>query len=211
MVKTNDQRLRVVCPPNLGWLECNLTQQEIDYVWRCVNNKKGSYKSSLAGNINSSFALEDKDNWFFNNTLIDLIQAYGDTFANLGNKISLTKNYGYCLNDWWVNYQKQHEFNPLHNHHGVYSFVIWLKIPTRFEEQKKLDIANDSNSNCISNFAFAYKDILGGDEMIHYEMSPEMEGKMLFFPSAIKHQVYPFYNCKEERISVSGNIWIDDT
>jgi hypothetical protein len=210
-VITNDQRLRAVFPPNLGWLECNLTQQEIDYVWGCVKNKKENYKSSLAGYIDSSFVLEDKYNWFFNNTLIDLIQAYGDQFDNLGRKIPLVKNYTYRLHDWWVNYQKQHEFNPFHSHSGIYSFVIWLKIPTRYEEQKKLDISNGANSECISNFTFTYKDILGGDKMDHYEMSPEMEGKMLFFPSNLSHQVYPFYNCKEERISVSGNIWIDDT
>ena len=41
-------------------------------------------------------------------------------------------------------------------------------------------------------------------------MSPEDEGTMLFFPSQLDHQVYPFYDCDEERISVSGNI-ISDT
>jgi len=37
-------------------------------------------------------------------------------------------------------------------------------------------------------------------------MSPDMEGTMLFFPANLKHIVYPFYDCKEERISISGNI-----
>tara|TARA_B100000519_G_scaffold120473_1_gene103987 strand:- start:501 stop:641 length:141 start_codon:yes stop_codon:yes gene_type:complete len=39
-------------------------------------------------------------------------------------------------------------------------------------------------------------------------MSPKMEGTMLFFPARLKHTVYPFYNCKEERVSISGNISI---
>ena len=39
-------------------------------------------------------------------------------------------------------------------------------------------------------------------------MSPEMEGTMIFFPAKLKHTVYPFYDCKEERISISGNISI---
>ena len=37
-------------------------------------------------------------------------------------------------------------------------------------------------------------------------MSPKMEGTMLFFPANLKHIVYPFYDCKKERISISGNI-----
>ena len=33
-----------------------------------------------------------------------------------------------------------------------------------------------------------------------------MEGTILFFPSQLQHTVYPFYNCEEDRISISGNI-----
>ena len=29
---------------------------------------------------------------------------------------------------------------------------------------------------------------------------------MLFFPSNLHHQVYPFYGTEEERITISGNI-----
>ena len=42
-------------------------------------------------------------------------------------------------------------------------------------------------------------------------LSPEMEGIMLFFPSTLQHQVYPFYNCDDVRISVSGNLSLDVT
>ena len=31
-------------PPNLGWLEYKLDSQEIDYVWRCIKNKKEDAK-----------------------------------------------------------------------------------------------------------------------------------------------------------------------
>ncbi len=30
---------------------------------------------------------------------------------------------------------------------------------------------------------------------------------MLFFPAALRHTVYPFFNCDEPRVSVSGNVW----
>ena len=51
--------------------------------------------------------------------------------------------------------------------------------------------------------------MLGHDTGSIYEMSPEMEGIMLFFPSELNHAVYPFYNCDEERISISGNLMLD--
>ena len=41
-------------------------------------------------------------------------------------------------------------------------------------------------------------------------MDPEVEGTMFIFPSSLTHQVYPFYNTDDERISISGNIAIDE-
>ena len=51
--------------------------------------------------------------------------------------------------------------------------------------------------------------MLGHETGSVYKMSPEMEGIMLFFPSELNHAVYPFYNCDEERISISGNLMLD--
>ena len=51
--------------------------------------------------------------------------------------------------------------------------------------------------------------MLGSIRPYTYEMSPKVEGTMLFFPSSLKHQVYPFYNCDEDRISISGNVALD--
>ena len=117
----------------------------------------------------------------------------------------------YYLSRWWVNHQKQHEFNPLHNHAGVYSFVIWMKIPFKWEEQNQKDIGRKSNHSQISNFSFVYTNILGKISFYRYELSTEDEGTLLFFPSQVYHQVYPFYDCDEDRISVSGNIGLNTT
>ena len=32
---------------------------------------------------------------------------------------------------------------------------------------------------------------------------------MLFFPAKLHHIVYPYYNCDEDRITISGNIGLD--
>ena len=86
-----------------------------------------------------------------------------------------------------------------------------MKIPTHFFEQNKNEISLKANTHRISAFDFVYTNTLG-DILSHcYQLGPGDEGRMLFFPSALKHQVYPFYNCDETRISVSGNIALDTT
>ena len=124
-----------VVPPNIGWLSYSLDDKEIDYLWNCIDNKTQNYKDQLAGNISSSFKLEDENDWFFNQTLLPLTKVYKHEFVNLGARIPTVNVHPYTLGSWWVNYQKQHEFNPSHGHQGVYSFVIWLKIPTEHAEQ----------------------------------------------------------------------------
>tara|TARA_B100001996_G_scaffold280900_1_gene221342 strand:+ start:1774 stop:2391 length:618 start_codon:yes stop_codon:yes gene_type:complete len=186
-----------VCTPQSshGWLEYKLNQTELDYVWSCVNDKRNSWSHNLAGNIEGSYKLEDRNDWFFNNTLTSLVNSYENTFESLGDKD--------VLDQWWVNYQKQYDFNPSHNHDGVYSFVIWLKIPYEWEDQNK---DNESKAQMKGSFCFSYINMLGEHERAIYQLGKQHEGTMLLFPSALHHEVFPFYNCEEDRISVSGNI-----
>jgi len=210
----NKDRLNAIQPvrtPTLGWLEYKLNSKELDYVWRCVENKKEEIKGYLAGNISNSYRLIDRGDWFFLNTIKPLLLKYHDEFTNIGNNIPATQRHPYCMESWWVNYQKQMEFNPLHNHKGVYSFVIWMKIPYNWERQNKKDIARKSNRPQIGSFQFTYSDILGEVNTYSYHLSTEDEGKMLFFPSKLRHVVYPFYDCNEDRISISGNVLLNTT
>ena len=200
-----------VRPLNFGWLEYKLGEEEMKYVWKCIENKQEDCKKILAGNIDSSFHLKDEDDWFFGNTITPLIHRYKEDFRNLADPVPVNQKHPYHMSRWWVNYQKQNEFNPMHDHTGVYSYVIWMKIPTHFFEQNKNEISLKANTHRISAFDFVYTNTLG-DILSHcYQLGPGDEGTMLFFPSALKHQVYPFYNCDETRISVSGNIALDTT
>jgi len=195
-----------IIPPNPGWLEVELDNTEIDFLWKSIENKGQNLKSELAGQIDSSYLIFDKDNWFFKNTLESLCNSYAESFHDVQDDIPTTNRHPYFLQTMWVNYQKQTEFNPTHLHKGVYSFVIWMKIPTEYNEQKENPIAKNTNLDVISNFCFYYKDIIGEHRYYTYEMSKKMEGLMLFFPSKLTHSVYPFFNCPENRISISGNI-----
>ena len=209
--KEKIEDVKVIRPPSYGWLEKKLSDEEMNYLWKCIDNRKESEKRRLAGQIHESNLLIDKNNWFFNKSIKPLLVKYKDEFENLGGAAPVNQRHPYYLQKMWVNYQKEGEFNPPHDHNGVYSFVIWMKIPTKHFDQNKNPISLKSNTHLISAFQFHYTNILGQIRPYVYEMNPEMEGTMLFFPAKLEHQVFPFYNCDEDRISISGNITLNTT
>tara|TARA_B100000282_G_C31559447_1_gene411372 strand:+ start:72 stop:689 length:618 start_codon:yes stop_codon:yes gene_type:complete len=194
--------------PNVGIIESNLSEEQIDYLKECIDNKGSSCKDHLVGNIHNSYELYDKNNWFFDNVLGSNIDYYQKSFTNLGSMIPTTGFHNYILSSWWVNYQKKHDFNPPHDHNGVYSFVIWINVPTDYREQHNISIARGINSGgaVASDFAFQYSNILGQPMSYVYHMDKSVEGKMVFFPSSLRHCVYPFFECDETRVSIAGNI-----
>ena len=205
----NEKSIKVVNPCPTGWLEKKLNEKEMDYLWRCIDKRgKASVKDVLAGHIKGSYALTDKSDWFFLHVIKPLIYVYEQKFRDLGRGATplLSKKYPYEMQTWWVNYQKQNEFNPFHDHAGVYSFVIWMKIPTHHDKQ---NLSNNANTDRISLFEFHWIDIIGNFFSTPYMLDPSSEGTMLLFPAKLNHQVYPFYNCDEERISISGNITLN--
>jgi hypothetical protein len=195
-------------------IEVNLNDTPImDKLWEYISTAKDTPErtnSQLAGNLYSSLILEDKNDWFLSEVILPTIGEYRSIFKDQVGTHSiqsiLSKDALYILPEFWVNFQKQHEFNPIHDHGGVYSFVIFMKIPYDWREQHRLPFVADSNTPCASNFEFVYTDILGKIRTHKYKLDSSWEGTMLFFPSEMKHQVYPFYNCEEERVTISGNI-----
>ena len=201
--------------PNISLYKTKLTEDVMDYLWSCIKqaeednvDNSNDYSYRLAGNISGSLGLKDKDNWFLdkivgpltNKIMKERPHVYEppvDVDESIKHKLqpSLKLN-------WWVNYQYQTEFNPEHAHTGITSFVIWMKIPTRYQDQHNLPF----HSNAASDFQFTYNDILGNTIEYPIFMSPEMEGTIMLFPSNLHHQVYPFYNTEDPRISISGNL-----
>ena len=196
---------------NTGIITKKLNNKEMNKLKSYIKNKKHNANKTLAGNINRSFYIEDKDNWFFNNVLLNLINEYSTEDFKVILPSVLTKNCAYILDKFWVNFQNKYEFNPTHDHAGVFSFVVWIEIPSSYKKEKELKFAKASNSPCPNTFEFIYTNILGtvSSERIHLE--PEDEGTILLFPAKLMHQVYPFYLSNKQRISVSGNIKLDTT
>ena len=219
MIEHKIERMELSNPMNDKlWIDTRLSDEEIDFLWACISEEnKKSWNHDLAGNIHKSELIEDKDNWFYETALKKLTEKmFYDDWDNY-RKYVVDENEDekpeFEMNNFWVNYQKQHEFNPLHSHGGLYSFVVFMKIPTHWKEQHALPFSANSNSPHASNFQFVWPSEGGQSNRIftqNFPLSSKDEGRMLFFDASLKHMVYPFYGTEEERITISGNIALYD-
>jgi hypothetical protein len=105
----------------------------------------------------------------------------------------------------WVNLQRAGEFLPLHNHSGLYSFVIWTSVPYSMSDEKDNTANPDLIKNRTANFEFVYTDALGKVNNYPIPVDRSLEGKICIFPAELQHQVYPFYSSTGVRVSVAGN------
>ena len=109
----------------------------------------------------------------------------------------------------WINFQKKYEYNPMHLHNGVFSFVIWYKIPFHKEDEIEYGAGKDRGPEFNHNgeFEFVYYDFYNERvEFAPLNVDKKMEGYMAIFPSTLQHIVYPFYTSDDYRITLSGNI-----
>ena len=198
--------------PNIGVVEGQLPEDVVKDIWKVIKKarkKPEDMRGELAGNISSSIRLDSESPQlaeFLNTILPEFINSHIESYGAPWRAV-MKEGEGFNLESLWVNFQKKHEFNPPHDHSGVFSFVIWMQIPTSYAEQRKLPICAESNAdNHISNFAFSYTNTMGRVSTFAYNMEKEAEGYMVMFPSQMLHQVFPFYESDGERISISGNV-----
>ena len=53
-IKEKEKDVKCIRPQDLGWLEKKLSNQEMDYLWRCIKNKKEDCKNKLGSIVNVS-------------------------------------------------------------------------------------------------------------------------------------------------------------
>jgi len=107
----------------------------------------------------------------------------------------------------WVNMQKKLEINPLHNHDGTLSFVAWLYVPFKLEDERNMENCKKSRTvELSSTFQFVYTTALGTIANCPMFVESGWEGKIIMFPAKLLHMVYPFQTSDDYRISIAGNL-----
>lgn len=199
-----------------GYLLCDVPQcVKIELLDAIENISKieDDCRETLAGHINQEYYLSMGNNikyltetmsGEYDKIFLNGISPFMDNFS-YSKKGTNPLQVKYNLTNLWVNYSKKYDFNPVHSHYGIYSFVIWVKIPYDLNEEKKVYNKLNGNSQ-TSLFNFYYTDFLGKMQAIHLNVDKTWEWKMVFFPSQLNHSVHPFYTSDDYRISISGNV-----
>ena len=135
---------------------------------------------------------------------VNLLEDEHDTFSteyNFTTDINLD-NAVYDFESLWINVQRPGDFVPLHSHTGMYSFVLWVKVPYELSRES---IVRKSDHRA-GTFNFVYTDCLGNltTHTVHADKS--YEGYLAVFPAKLHHLVYPFYDMSDLRITISGNL-----
>ena len=184
----------------------NIPSNVINYLNQNITDIK--FNHTLAGHIEKEYSYSNWpdyiDNFILKHTNENILKEYYNKLKFVSMKKPL------YLKSLWVNLQKKHEFNPIHDHIGVYSFIIFLKIPYDLENENKVFPKNSDIEPSTSKLSFLLTDNLGDIVEIKISVDKSFENKMIMFPSKMKHLVYPFYTSDDLRMTVSGNVLIED-
>ena len=162
---------------------------------------------TLGGHLEREYGLSPKSHDYLESLVLPFVDSYKEIYPGCEEKYSiLTEPRPHTLSVSWCNFQKKYEFNPVHNHSGIYSFVIWLKVPYLIEDEINQPWCKRANTKCAGHFEIYFQDTLGSLRTERIPADKTYENHMLFFPAWMYHSVYPFYTSDDYRISISGNI-----
>ena len=190
--------------PNIGYAIMDAPAIVIQEVRQELNLIKSRQKTprpwnkELAGQIKGEFLME------FSAEAQAKLGEIGNQFLKNYDPPGAHVKHDMKLLSSWMNLQVKHEYNPVHNHDGKLSWVIWLDIPYELTDELKLY----PNANCqdVSMFSFVYISTVGDIAIHRLPIDKTWQGRMCMFPSRMSHSVAPFYTSDGVRISVAGNL-----
>ena len=169
-----------------------------------------SYNYSLRGQVSEAYELTESIP-FLNDLLLPYIYDYAKEFEFFEHYTVLKNNTTMSLLQPWVNFQKKYEFNPIHNHTGLFSFVIWLEVPYDYSEvETTIDPRKKNSLRTEGAFNFHFTSAMGEIVTQSLTVDKSMIYKCIVFPAKFYHSIYPFYSIDGTRISVSGNFYFDN-
>ena len=150
--------------------------------------------------------LIDDDNRFQKEVLNPIIQEYVTDYG-FPEKLKTTHIHDLTFQKFWANYTGKGEYQALHNHDAIWSFVIWLKLPAVANDEQSVKEAMHPDAG---DFILTYSDIIGRTRKVNWKLEKQYnEGHMLLFPSDLYHAVYPHFQTDEKRLSLAGDIVIN--
>ena len=192
---------------NIGFYQIKLSGAELLPICNEIQELQSKFNHpmsidmnhKLAGQIAREYELSENTRYYLENIISPHLFSYTQHYKNYFENTNLT------LQNSWVNFQKSSEFNPPHNHSGIISFVIWIKIPYTIEAEFNNNFVKYSNTPLAGCFSFLYNTSIGSITQHAIKAGADHENTLLLFPAQLNHCVYPFFTSDEYRISVAGN------
>ena len=171
-----------------------------------INNQSNG--KNLAGNIKSQLNVscnEIQSSQFLKFIDVHIKQYVREKMARIKENLISSSNIDTSVNtvDYdlgpgpWINYQRQHEFNPLHKHAGALSGICMIDVPIEIS-QEITNIPLDSNMRCPGQLEFQSNNTT-------HKIVPKT-GDIFLFDADLNHQVYPFVS-DVVRITMSFNVY----
>jgi len=196
--------------PNFGYFIDTVPKKLLDELKEHVNLIQNNF--SIGNKANGSLAGEIQKEYFISPKLknIKYIHELVNKFEQASNYITSQKNsnsISLSLDELWINYQSKHEYNPIHRHGGLLSFVIWYQIPYLIiEEKEQYSSKPNKSTSTHGDFHFAFPKNRYEVESIPLYIDKQKEGTIAIFPANLYHTVHPFYSSDDYRITIAGNI-----
>jgi hypothetical protein len=197
----------IACKP-ITWGPFLLQTELRDNVLDELLTRASNIRNVEMYNAEHMLAADMHDEWNYPSTDIVWFQEQFEPYVNLyldglSHHIEQRVSPIWEVDNLWVNYQKQHDFNPLHNHRGDLSFVLYLNVPEELLTEKE-------RYNMIGNGPIPGSIMFTHGEATKFNDSRKFflpqRGQVFIFPSTLMHTVVPFRTPDIERISVAGNI-----
>lgn len=205
--KPSDLQGQVLSPFGPLIYQGRMSQETVDKTNQCIDKVKDDLSldlvSQLAGRVELQRSLQENIDNSCMDEILDHIENYS---VQMGMPFSQEE---FQIQGLWANVQQRYEYNPIHSHDGMFSFVYYTKNTITQEEAttNKWDTVHDDTEGMNKP--------IGGSIELHYG-EPQwcsqpsflhfpQEGDLLVFPAWLRHSVYPFY-CEGERVSIAGNI-----
>ena len=164
------------------------------------NNNQVSVVNTLSGKITSEW----DSIWFIDvDKKNEILNIFKYCIENL-DKDNTFNEWEFNFNSAWINDQKQHEYQVIHQHSGKsllgLSSIIFLKVPVFGKEYTETTEPHNGRTSLIGNGGgiFTYS---------HRLITPKV-GDMYIFNYDMKHCVYPFVGDGTRRsMSINADLW----
>lgn len=196
--------------PNIGYWLSPLDPQSMRPVWDELNVIESTIDQTTPNGVSTKIELHDCKEHVASIVRMAINQYniennWPHQYNVLGESRPLK------LYNLWANFMSKTQYEPIHDHGGVMSFVIWLRIPYNIPEELAARPQVPENCNTSGRFSLHSINALGRIQHTILPLESTWENVLCLFPAPTHHSAFPFYSGDGLRVSIAGNFFFDDS